>query len=77
MKIKNYTHFTNILCAGVANMQLINTDNKGFRFLLCFTDILKDKKLQLTTISYVFQTILDKSNRKPKKKISEIIIAKL
>ena len=55
-------------------MQLISKFNKGFRFLLCVTDIfskyawvvpLKDKKG--FTITNVFQKILDGSNRKAKK----------
>ena len=55
-------------------MQLISTFNKGFRFLLCVTDIfskyawvvpLKDKKG--TTITNAFQKILKEPNRKPKK----------
>ena len=55
-------------------MQLISMFNKGFRFLLCVTDIfskyawvvpLKDKKV--TTITNAFQKILKEPNRKPKK----------
>ena len=55
-------------------MQLISMFNKGFRFLLCVTDIfskyawvvpLKDKKG--TTITNAFQKILKEPNRKPKK----------
>ena len=55
-------------------MQLISKFNKGFRFLLCVTDIfskyawvipLKDKKY--TSINNAFQKILDKSTRKPNK----------
>ena len=55
-------------------MQLISKLNKGFRFLLCVIDIyskcewvvpLKDKRD--ITITNVFQKLLDKSNRKPKK----------
>ena len=53
-------------------MQLISKFNKGFRFLLCVIDIyskyawvvpLKDKKG--VSIVNAFQSILNKSNRKP------------
>ena len=53
-------------------MQLINKFNKAFRFLLCVIDIyskyawvvpLEDKKG--VSIVNVFQSILNKSNRKP------------
>ena len=55
-------------------MQLISKFNKGFRFLLCVTDILskyawvvplKDKKG--ISIVNAFQKILDKSEHKPNK----------
>ena len=55
-------------------MQLISKFNKGFRFLLCVIDIyskyawvvpLKDKKS--ISIVNAFQSILNKSNRKPNK----------
>ena len=55
-------------------MQLISTFNKGFRFLLCVTDIfskyawvvpLKDKKG--VSIVDAFQKIPDDSDRKPNK----------
>ena len=58
--------------ADLADMQLISKFNKGFRFLLCVTDIfskyaqvvpLKDKKG--VSIVDAFQKILDDSNRKP------------
>ena len=64
----------NILGSGLADMQLISTFDKGFRFLLCVIDIfskyawvvpLKDKKG--ITITNAFQNILDGSNRKPNK----------
>ena len=60
--------------ADLADMQLINKFNKGFRFLLCVTDIfskyawvvpLKDNKG--ASIVDAFQNILDKSARKPAK----------
>ena len=53
-------------------MQLINKFNKAFRFLLCVIDIyskyawvvpLEDKKG--VSIVNAFQSILNKSNRKP------------
>ena len=53
-------------------MQLISKFNKGFRFLLCVTDIfskyalvvpLNDKK----GVTITFQKLLDDSNRKPNK----------
>ena len=55
-------------------MQLISKFNKGFKFLLCVIDIyskyawvvpLKDKKG--VSIVNAFQSILNKSNRKPNK----------
>ena len=64
----------NIWGADLADMQLINKFNKGFRFLLCVIDIfskyawvvpLKDKKG--VSIVDAFQKILDDSNRKPNK----------
>ena len=64
----------NIWGADLADMQLINKFNKGFRFLLCVIDIfskyawvvpLKDKKG--ISIVNAFQKILDDSNRKPNK----------
>ena len=77
-KFKNrkvYSGFRdNIWGADLSDMQLISKFNKGFRFLLCVTDIfskyawvipLKDKKY--TSINNAFQKILDKSTRKPNK----------
>ena len=64
----------NIWGAHFAGMQLISKFNKGFRFLLCVTDIyskyawvipLKDKKG--ITITIAFQENLKESNRKPNK----------
>ena len=64
----------NIWGADLADMQLISKFNKGFRFLLCVTDIFskyawvvpsKDKKG--VSIVDAFQKILDDSNRKPNK----------
>ena len=64
----------NIWGADLADMQLINKFNKGFRFLLCVIDIfskyawvipLKYKKG--VSIVNTFQKILKKSNRKPNK----------
>ena len=55
-------------------MQLMSKFNKGIRFLLCLIDIYskhawvvasKDKKG--ITITNAFQSILEESNRKPKK----------
>ena len=60
--------------AYLADMQLINKFNKGFRFLLCVIDTLsqhasiaplKDKKG--ISITNTFQNILKVSNRKPNK----------
>ena len=74
-KRKVYSSFRdNIFGVDVADMQLLNKYNKGFRFLLCVIDIfskyawvipLKDKK----GISIVnpFQKILKESNRKSNK----------
>ena len=64
----------NIWAADLADMQLISKFNKGFRFLLCVIDIyskyawivsLKDKKG--VSIVNAFQSVLNKSNKKPKK----------
>ena len=64
----------NIWGTDLIDMQLISKFNKGFRFLLCVTDIyskhawvipLKDKKR--ITIINAFQKILNESNRKPNK----------
>ena len=61
----------NIWGADLADMQSINTFNKGFRFLLCVIDIyskyawvvpLKDKRG--VTITNAFQNFLHESNRK-------------
>ena len=60
--------------ADLADIQLLSRYNKGIRFLLCVIDIfskyasvvpLKDKKG--VSIVAAFQSILKKSNRKPKK----------
>ena len=74
-KRRIYSRFKyNIWCVDLADMQLINKFNKGFRFLLCVIDIfskyawvvpLKDKKG--VSIVDAFQKILDKSGRKPNK----------
>ena len=74
-KRKVHSPFTdNIWGADLADMQLINKFNKGFRFLLCVIDIyskyawvipLKDKKA--ITIINAFQNILHESNHKPYK----------
>ena len=64
----------NIWAADLADMQLISKFNKGFRFLLCVIDIyrkyawvvpLKDQKG--VSLVNAFQSILNKSNRKPNK----------
>ena len=64
----------NVWGADLADMQLINKFNKGFRFLLCVIDIyskfawvisLKDKKV--ITITTVSQKTSKESNRKPNK----------
>ena len=64
----------NIWGADLADMQLISQFNKGFRSLLCLTDIcskyawvipLKDKRG--ITIIHAFQKILKQSNCKPNK----------
>ena len=63
----------NIWSAGLANMQLISTFNKGFRFLLCVIDIcikyewvvpLKHITKKGITINKVSQDILDESGHK-------------
>ena len=74
-KRKMYSSFKdNIWGVDLANMQLISKYNKGIRYLLCSTDLfskyafvvpLRDKKGN--TITNAFQSILDKSNRKPNK----------
>ena len=64
----------NIWSVDLADMQLISKYNKGIRYLLCAIDLfskyafvipLKDEKG--TTIVNAFQSILDKSKRKPDK----------
>ena len=70
-----YSRFKdNIWGADLADMQLISEFNKGFRFLLCVSDVfskyaqvvpLKDKKG--LSIADAFQKVLDKSVRKPNK----------
>ena len=64
----------NIWPADLTDMQLISKFNKGFRFLLCVIYIyskyawvvpLKNKKG--VSIANAFQSILNKSNRKPNK----------
>ena len=74
-KNKVYSAFKDNICGVyLADMQLINNFNKGFRFLLCVIDIfskyarvipLKDKKG--VSIANAFQKILKKSNRKQNK----------
>ena len=74
-KRKAYSSFRdNIWGVDLADMQLISKYNKGIRYLLCAIDLfskyafvvsLKDKKG--TTITNAFQSILDKSKRKPNK----------
>ena len=74
-KRKVYSSFRdNIWSADLADMQLLSTFNKGFRFLLCVIDIfskypwvvpLKDKKG--ISIVDAFQIILKECNRKPNK----------
>ena len=65
----NARFMNNIWGADLADVQLVSTLNKGFRFLLCVIDIyskyasvipLKDKKG--ITITNVFPKILDESN---------------
>ena len=77
-KIKNrkvYSSFKDNICGvDLADMQFISKYNKGIRYLLCAIDLfskyafvvtLKDKKG--SSIVYAFQSILDKSKRKPNK----------
>ena len=74
-KRKVYSGFKyNIWGADLADMHLISKFNKGFRFLLCVTDIfskyawvipLKDKKD--ISIVNAFQKILKESDRRPNK----------
>ena len=75
LKKKVYSSFKdNIWGVGLADMQLISKYNKGIRYLLFAIDFfskhdfvvpLKDKKG--VTITNAFQSILDKSKRKPNK----------
>ena len=74
-KRKVYSSFKdNIWGVDLADMQLLNKFNKGFRFLLCAIDIfskyawvvpLEDKKG--VSIVNAFQNILKTSDRKPNK----------
>ena len=75
IKRKVYSAFKdNIWGVVLADMQLLSTFNRGFRFLLCVIDVfnkyawvipLKDKKG--ISIVNAFQKILKESNRKPNK----------
>ena len=72
---KVYSAFKDNICStDLADMQLINKFNKGFKFLLCVIDIFskyawvvpfKDKKG--VSVVNAFQRILKQSNRKPNK----------
>ena len=74
-KRKVYSSFKdNIWGVDLADMQLISKHNKRIRYLLCLIDLfskyaravpLKNKKG--ATINNAFQSILDKSKRKPNK----------
>ena len=74
-KRKVYSSFKdNIWGVDLADMQLISKYNKGIKYLLCVIDLfskyafvvpLKDKKG--ATITDAFQSILDKSKKKPNK----------
>ena len=74
-KRKVYSSFKdNIWGVDLADMQLLSKFNKGIKYLLCVTDLfskyafvvpLKDKKG--ASIVNAFQSILDKSGRKPNK----------
>ena len=64
----------NIWGADLADMQLINKFNKGFRFLLCiiyifskYASIVPLKNKRGVSIANAFQSILKDSNRKPNK----------
>ena len=64
----------NIWGVDLANMQLISKYNKGIRYLLCTIDLFSKyafvvplKGNKGNTITNAFQSILDKSNRKPNK----------
>ena len=74
-KRKLYSFFKdNIWDADLADMQLISKYSKGIRYLLCAIDLfskyafivpLKDEKS--VTVTNAFQSVLDKSRRKPNK----------
>ena len=74
-KRKVYSSFKdNIWGADLADMQLLSKSNKGIKYLLCVIDLfckyafvvpLKDKKG--ISIVNTFQSILNKSKRKPNK----------
>ena len=74
-KRKVYSSFKdNIWGADLADMQLLSKFNKGIKYLLCVIDLfskyafvvpLKDKKG--ISIVNAFQSVLDKSKRKPNK----------
>ena len=74
-KKKEHSFFIdNIWGADFADMQLISTFNKRIRFLLCVINIfskyvwvIPSKNKKGTTITNVFQNILDESNCKPNK----------
>ena len=64
----------NIWGEDLGDMQLVIIFDKGFRFLLCVTDIYSKyalviplKTIKGITISNALQKVLDKSNHKPNK----------
>ena len=68
----NSSFIDNICGADLADMQLISKFNKGFRFLLCVTDIyskyawvILSKYKGGITMTNAFQKFLDESNHKP------------
>ena len=67
-------HLLKTIFGDLVDMQLLSKFNKGIRFLLCVIDLfskyafvvpLKDEKV--VSIVNAFQSILDKSGRKPNK----------
>ena len=70
-RCRAYSSFKgNIWDADLGDMQLISKYNKGFRFLLCVTDLFSENAWvvkKVTNIVIAFQSILNDLERKPNK----------
>ena len=70
-RCRAYSSFKgNIWDADLGDMQLISKYNKGFRYLLCVTDLFSENAWvvkKVTNIVIAFQSILNDLERKPNK----------